>query len=92
MQKQRGKAWYIYHVNDVSVYLGYGYRQRGGGVPHQKNELEARLRPYLVVSAPTAGVANVLEAKNIMFLIQNEKHMRKMHSFNGRPSPLCLPR
>ena len=28
----------IYHVNDVSVYLG---RQRGGGVPRRKNELEA---------------------------------------------------
>ena len=79
-------------MNGVSVYLGYGYRQRGRGVPHHKNELEARLRPYLVVSAPTAGVANVLEVKNIMLLIQNEKHMRKMHSFNGGPSPLCLPR
>ena len=61
--KTEGEAWYIYHVNDISVYLGYGNRQRGGGVPHQKNELEARLRLYLVVSAPTAGVANVLEAK-----------------------------
>ena len=28
----------FYHVNDVSVDLG---RQRGGGVPDRKNELEA---------------------------------------------------
>ena len=38
MQKRRGKAWYHYHVNDVSVYLG---RQRGGRVPCRKNELDA---------------------------------------------------
>ena len=38
-------------VHDISVYLG---RQRGGGVPDRKNELEA----FLVVSVPSAGVSN----------------------------------
>ena len=33
-----GRPGPFYHVDDVSVYLG---RQRGGGVPHRKNELEA---------------------------------------------------
>ena len=71
-------------MNDVSVYLG---RQRGEGVPHGKNELDASLRPYLVVSAPSAGVSNVCEAKNVPLLVQNEKHVRKMRSFDGGPLP-----
>ena len=33
-----GKAWSILSRDDVSVYQG---RQMGGGVPNQKNELEA---------------------------------------------------
>ena len=37
-KKAGGRPGIFYHVNDVSVYLG---RQRGRGVPHRKNELEA---------------------------------------------------
>ena len=39
------------------------------------------LRPYLVVSAPSAGVSNVCEAKNVPLLVQNEEQIREMHSF-----------
>ena len=43
-----GRPGPFYHMNDISVYLS---RQRGEGVPHRKNELEADL----LVSAPSAG-------------------------------------
>lgn len=33
------------------------------------------MRPYLVVSAPSVGVLNVCEAKNVSLLAQNEEHM-----------------
>ena len=59
------------HMNDISVYLG-GQRRRG--VPHRKNELEA----YLIVSAPSAGVSNVCEVKNIPLLVRNKEWMCKM--------------
>ena len=36
-----GRPGIFYHVNDISVYLG---TQRGGGVIHRKNKLEASLR------------------------------------------------
>ena len=42
--------------NDVIVYLG---RLRGGGIE------KTSLRAYLVLSAPTAEVLNVHEAKNV---------------------------
>ena len=42
----RGRPGPFYHVNDFHVHLD---RQRGGGIPHQKNKLEA-------LSAPSAGV------------------------------------
>ena len=41
-----GLVHFSYHVNDFHVHLD---RQRGGGIPHQKNKLEA-------LSAPSAGV------------------------------------
>ena len=51
------------------------------------------LRPYLVVSATSAGVSNVCEAKNVPLLVQNEKRLCKMRSFDRGPlPPLCLPR
>ena len=45
------------------------------------------LRLSLVVSAPSTGVSNVCEAKNVPLQIRNEECMREMHSFNGRPLP-----
>ena len=42
----RGRPGPFYHVNDFHVNLD---GQRGGGIPHQKNKLEA-------LSAPSAGV------------------------------------
>ena len=71
----------FHHVNDVSVYLG---RQRRGG---EGCPIEwTSSRPYLVVSAPSAEVSNVHEAKSILLLVQNEKRVCKMHSFDmGKP-------
>ena len=88
MLKWSEKAWCpFYHVSDIIVHLG---RQRGGGVPHRKNEL----RPYLVVSAPSAGVLNVHEAINVPLQVRNEERVHEMRSFDGDPPPppLCLPR
>ena len=49
-------------------------------------------RPYLVVSAPSTGASNVLEAKNIPLLFQNEEHMCEVRSFDQGPLPtLSLP-
>ena len=69
MLKRRGKAWSIYHVNDVSAYLG---RQRRGGVPDWKNELEAF---FLVVSVQNAGASNVCEVKNVPLLVQDKERV-----------------
>ena len=38
------------------------------------------LRSYLVVSAPSAGVLNIHEAKNVPLLVQNEERVCKMRS------------
>lgn len=47
---------------------------RGGeGSPIEKTSL----RPFLVVSAPSAEVSNVHEAKNVLLLVQNEEHVHK---------------
>ena len=64
-------------MNDISVYLG---RQRGGGVPDQKNKLGA-----FVVSVPIAVVLDVCKVKNVLLLIQNEECVHEMHSFNRGP-------
>ena len=84
MQKQRGRPGPFYHMNDVSVYLG---RQRGGeGFPIERTSL----RPYLVVSAPSTGVSNVCEVKNVPLLVQNEERVREMHSFDRGPLPASV--
>ena len=62
MQKRRG---YIYHVNDVSVYLD---RQRGEGFLVERTSW----RPDLVVSSPSTGVLNVRKAKSVPLLVKNE--------------------
>ena len=53
-------------------------------VPHLKSKL--------VVSAPSAGVSNIREAKkNIPLLVQNEERVcKKLHSFNQGPTPLSV--
>ena len=71
---------YFYHVNDVSS------KQRGGGVPHQKNELEA----LFVVSAPSAGISNVCEEKSVPTQVRNEEHVRNLFFQWGTPVPLSL--
>ena len=74
MQKRRGRSSIIYHVNDVSVNLG---RDRGGeGSPIE------RMRLDLVVSAPSAGVLNVREAKSVPLLVKNEERVCEMRFFN----------
>ena len=50
--KLRGEVWSIYHVNDVNVYLG---REGGGRSPIERTTL----RPFLVISVPSAGVLSV---------------------------------
>ena len=65
-------------------------------VPDQKNEL---FRPYLVVSAPSAGVSNVCEGKNVLLLLQNREHVCEMCSFDHScdkmdqafPLRFCIP-
>ena len=43
------------------------------------------LRPF---SAPSTGVTNVCEAKNIPHLVQNKEHVRQTCYFDGGPPPL----
>ena len=58
MQSGGGKPGPCYLVNDVTVYLG---RQRWGGVPDQKNELEALSCSFCSIRF----VSNVCEAKHV---------------------------
>ena len=78
-----GRPGPFYHMNDISVYLS---RQRGEGVPHLKNELEAWSSCFCLKYWRC-------EAKTILVLVQNEERVRKMHSFHLGllPPPLCLP-
>ena len=65
MPKRKGKAWSIYYVNDINVYLVD--RVGGGGetVPDCKNELEAS--PHSV--CPSAGVPSTHEAGNFPLIV-----------------------
>ena len=73
-------------MNDVSVYLG---GQRGEGSPIERTSLS----PYFVVSAPSARVLNIHEAKNVPLLVQNEEPLCEMRSFHRGPlPPLSVPR
>ena len=82
MQNRGGRPGPFYHVNNISFYLG---RQRGGGVPHRKNELKASLRPYLVVSScPKHWSFECLWSKKLYrFWFKTNKRMHKMRSFDG---------
>ena len=42
---------------------------------------------YLVVSAPSAGVLNVCEVKNVPLLVQSEERIHEMRSFDGGSLP-----
>ena len=61
--------------------VGWG---RKGRIPYQK---KTRLKPYLVVSAPSAGVSNISKVKNVSLLVQNQERMCEMSSFNQGPLP-----
>ena len=64
-----------------STVWGVSVMKRRGGVPIDKTSL----KPYLVVSVPSAGVSNVCEATNILLLVQNEECVHKMRCFNREP-------
>ena len=67
-------------MNDVCTEIDGGERAE---FPIKKT----RLRPYLVVSAPSAGVSNISEVKIVPLLVQNQKRMCEMSSFNQGPLP-----
>lgn len=78
-KKRRGEGLvYFYHVNDVSS------KQRGGGVPHRNNKLDA----LFVVSAPSARVSNVYEEKSVPTQVRNKEHVRNLFFQWGTPLPL----
>ena len=56
-------------MNDICVYLSR--QSEGGRVPLKRTSL----RPYLVVSAPTAGVLNVHKVKNVSLQVRNEERV-----------------
>ena len=71
-------------MNDVTVYLG---RQREGGVPDQKNELEALSCSF----CSTRFVSNICEAKHVTLLVQNEEWCVKcVLSIRGPIPPVYL--
>ena len=73
--------------DDVIVYVGQRGRG-GGGEGGEGSPIERKsLRPYLVVSAPSAGVSNIREAKNVLLQVRNDERMRKIHLFSGGPFP-----
>ena len=66
------------NLNDVGVYLG---RQRGGRVPHRRNELEAFSCSFF----QNAQVLNVRKVKNVPLMVQNEEGTSELCSFNQGP-------
>ena len=72
----------FYHMKDVSVDRG------------EEGSLIGRtsLRPFFVVSVPSAGVLNVHEAKNVPLLVQNKERVCEMRSFSRGPPPPPPPR
>ena len=77
----------FYHVNHAPLPLMHPSPPpcllcTQGGVPNQKNELEAF---SCIVSVLTTGVLNVHEMENVLLLIQDGEHMCKMCSFYQGP-------
>ena len=70
----------FYHVHDVSVYLG---GQRGGEVPHRKNELEALSCSF----CPKCWSFKRSRSENVPLQVRNEERVCEMRSFDGGPLP-----
>ena len=70
----------FYHMNDIVCTeideWGKG-GGGGGGRGRRQNPLSNKkhLRPYLVASAPSAGVSNISKVKNVPLLVQNEERV-----------------
>ena len=73
-----GRPGPFYHVNDVLVDRGEE------GSPIEKTSF----RPYLVVSAPSAGVSSVHKVKNLPLLFQTKNACAICVLSIGDPSPL----
>jgi len=81
-----GRPGTIYHVNDVSVYLG---RQRGGGVPRRKNKLEA----WSCSFCPKRWSFDRSRSERRAALGSKQRTRAQNASFRTvTPPPICLPR
>ena len=71
MRNGAGRLGPFYHVDDIlSTQVDKGWDRS----PIERTSL----RPYLVVSAPSAGVPNIHEAKHVPFLVQTEESVHKV--------------
>ena len=80
-QNRGGRPGSLYHVNDVSVYLG---RQRWGGIPHHK----IALCVHLLCFEPGAVHFSLHECSKLQSLFEPEttyKIRLQVHSFDGGP-------
>ena len=48
------------------------------------------LKPYLVVSTPSAGLSNVHKVKNVPLQVRNEEHMHKIRIYQAFPFRFCI--
>ena len=74
-------------VVDKSIYTEQPYWCRTSQLDLFVSQQRTSLRPYLVVSATSAGVSNIHDAKNVPLLVQNEERVHEMHSFDGGSPP-----
>ena len=75
-----GKAWSILSCEWRCV----ARRQEGPRIQ------KISLRVYLIVSVPSSGVSKVHKVKNVLLLVLNEEHTRRMCSFKWGYSQTCL--
>ena len=80
---QKMEAGLFYHINDINVYLG---RQRGGGVPDQKDAFHTRILCF----EPRVVRLSLCERSKLQSL--GQKLQNQASSSIGDPPPLCLPR
>ena len=81
IQNRGGRPGSLYHVNDVSVYLG---RQRWGGIPHHK----ITFCVHLLCFEPGAVHFSLHECSKLQSLFEPEttsKIRLQVHSFDGGP-------
>ena len=71
----------IYHVNDVNVYLVYLGRQREGGSPDRKSDLET----FSCSVNSSVGVSNVCQINQLPVAVQSTEFVCKMFSFSQDP-------